>query len=119
MAKVDIIASFEPKVLRANSRNEAFLILTFNNNHSATYWCECDINVKPPLSLAHDTELNTGRTKVGILKPNGTINKKIRIFTRPGNFPDEYPLSITAYIYDEDGAISERLEKMETVLCKE
>lgn len=77
------------------------------------------MNVKPPLSLAHDKELNTGRTKVGIVKPNGSLDKRIRLFPRPNNFPDDYPVSVTAYIYDGDGAIAERMETNGTLPCKE
>ncbi len=110
---------FEPEALKAYAKSEPFLILTLKNEDSSSYWCECDVNVKPPLSLAHDKELNTGRTKVGIVKPNGSLDKKIRLFTRPNNFPDEYPIGVTSYIYDEDGAIAERVETNGTLACKE
>ena len=120
LALVDIAAKFEPEALKANAKNEAYLVLTLSSSdNEKAYWCECDVNVKPPLSLAHDKELNGGRTKIGILKPGGTINKRIKLFTRPNNFPDDYSLTITAYVYDEDGVISERQEKRETVPCRE
>ena len=120
MANIDLVARFEPEMLRARSKNEAYLILTLKNaDQSRAFWCECDVSVKPPLSLAHDGELNVARARVGILKPGKSIDKKIRLFTRPNNFPDEYPLGITAYIYDEDGAIYERLEKKEAIACRE
>lgn len=113
-------AGVEPGTLKAYSKNEAYLVLSLKSaDGTASYWCECDVSVKPPLSLAHDKELNTGRTKVGIIKPNGEIAKRIRLFTMPNNFPDDYSLSITAYIYGEDGAIAERIEKNESVPCKE
>lgn len=119
MAKVEISARFEPEVLKAYSKNDATLIIIVKNLGGTPYWCECDVNVKHPLSLAYDKELATGRTRVGILRPNGTIEKKIKIFTVPNNFPEDYQVSMTAYVYDEDGAIAERLEKSEAVPCKQ
>ncbi len=120
MAIVEIYASFEPQALKAYSKNEPYLVLSLKNSDgNASYWCECDVSVKPPLSLAHDKELGVGRTKVGIVKPNGALNKKIRLFTMPNNFPDDYQVSITAYVYGEDGTIAERVDRNESVPCRE
>ena len=120
MAIVEVSASFEPATLKAYSKNEAYLVLSLKSlDGAAPYWCECDVTVKPPLSLAHDKELNTGRTKVGIVKPNGSMSKKIRVYTMPNNFPDDYKASVTAYVYGDDGAIAERTEKSASVPCKE
>ena len=119
MAKVEISIKFEPETLKAYSKNEAYLVLSLkNSDDSSAYWCECDVSVRPPLSLTHDKELNAGKTKVGIVKPNGELSKRIRLYTMPNNIPDEYPVSVTSYIYDADGAIAEREEKSEKLPCK-
>lgn len=75
------------------------------------------MNVKPPLSLSHDGELNTGKTRVGMVGPSQSRSKKVKIFTRPNSTPGSYHLGVIAYMYDEDGAISERVEKKEDVEC--
>jgi len=118
MPIVDISAKFEPETLKAYKRNEATMHLSLKNpDESKTFWCECDIKVNPPLSLAYDRELNAGHARVGILKPNGNAVKPIKIYTRPNNFPDDYALNITAYVYDEDGAIAERIEHNTSIKC--
>lgn len=110
---------FEPAVLKANKKNEATLHLTvISDGNSGNYWCECDISVMTPLSLAPDKELEAGRTRVGILRPNKKIEKQIKLYTRPNNFPDNYPVKITVYIYDEDGAIAERFEQSDIIKCE-
>lgn len=120
MATVSISSKLEPAQLKARKNNEAVMHLSVSNSDPAkTYWCECEISVKPPLSLAHDKELNMGRTRIGILKPNGSMEKPIKLYTRPNNYPDDYQVTITAYVYDEDGAIAERIEKPEYVKCVE
>ena len=109
----------EPAVLKAYARNEASMhIMLKNTDPVKTYWCECDVAVKAPLSLAHDKELGIGRSRIGILKPGGEREKELRLYTTPNNFPDEYTLTVTAYLYDEDGAIAERTEQAGSVKCE-
>ena len=119
MPIVSIGMRFEPTILKAYARNEASMHITVKNTDATkTYWCECDVSVKAPLSLAHDKELNIGRSRIGILKPGGEREKELRIYTNPNNFPDEYALTVTAYVYDEDGAIAERTEQPGSVKCE-
>ncbi len=117
---VNLDVIFKPEKLKMNAKNEAFLVLKFTNaDNERIFWCETDVSVKHPLSLAFDKELDLGRTRVGILKPNKIAEKKVRIYTRPNNYPGTYSLNITAYIYDEEGVISERLERKAEVECIE
>lgn len=110
---------FEPEVLAANKKNEATMHLTVTSGENQlNYWCECDILVSHPLSLAPDKELDVGRTRVGILRPNKRIEKQIKLYTRPNNFPDTYNVKVTVYLYDEDGAIAERFEQSEIIKCE-
>lgn len=118
MPSAKIETKFEPVSLKANNRNEATMYISLESDSEKTFWCECDIMVSPPLSLAHDKELNVGRTRIGILRPKGGIGKQVKLYTRPNNFPDDYPVSITTYLYDEDGAIAERIEQREKVKCE-
>ncbi|EQD48771.1 hypothetical protein B2A_07855, partial [mine drainage metagenome] len=72
----------------------------------------------PPLSLAHDIELNMGKTRVGILKPVGKLEKKIKIYTRSNIFSDTYNVNITTYVYDEEGVIAERIDSKGSIPCE-
>ncbi|HIH50564.1 MAG: hypothetical protein ABSE71_02360 [Candidatus Micrarchaeaceae archaeon] len=119
MPVVKIETRFEPSNLKVNTKTEATMYLAVSTEDShKSYWCECDINVKPPLSLAHDKDLDLGRTRVGILKGKQKIEKQIKIYTRPNSYADTYPISITAYLYDEDGAIAERVVQEEGIRCE-
>ncbi len=118
MSDLSVSAKFAPEKLKAYAKNEATMVISLGNaNKNNHYWCECDVNVKSPLSLAHDRELDTGRTRIGIVHPESTIEKQIKIYTRPNNFPDDYAIKITAYVYDQDGAISERIELPVKIEC--
>ncbi len=119
MPIANVETRFEPESLKANRRNEATMFMKVSTTDpQKVYWCECDISVSPPLSLAHDKDLDIGRTRVGILKPGSAIEKQVKLYTSPNNFPDHYPVKITAYLYDEDGAIAEREEQSETIKCE-
>ena len=117
VANVEIQTEFTPQKMRAFWRNEVQMVVTLKNAASTTYWSECEIKVVSPLSLAHDSEMNVGRTRIGILKPFGSAKKVVRLYTRPNNYPDEYQFTITAFVYDEDGAIAERVEKRMGIEC--
>ena len=115
---VDIDVSFIPQKLKSFSRNEVRMEINLKNlTESSLYWGECEIVVASPLSLAHDIEMNTGKTRIGILKPMGGSSKIVKLYTRPNNYPDDYKFKITAYIYDEDGAIAERFDKNLSIEC--
>ena len=119
MENIKLKVNFDPMELKQNSKNEFFLILDFSNiNDKLNFWCECDVIVKHPLSLAHDKMLDIGRTRVGIIGPNENIEKRIKVYTRPNNYPGEYELSLTAYLYDREGIIAERIDRKDTVICK-
>ncbi|EET89784.1 MAG: hypothetical protein M1559_02825 [Candidatus Marsarchaeota archaeon] len=110
----------EPEKLKAYRNNEINMSIAITSGDiKSSYWCECDVEVKPPLSLASDRELSTGRTRMGIIGPNGRIAKPIHVYTRPNNFPAEYELGVTAYIYDSEGTIAKRIDKKSTVICEE
>ncbi len=118
MSIIKVEAKFEPAALRANRRNESVMNLSVSiEDNPKDYWCQCEILLNPPLSLAPDKELKAGRIMMGILRPGRKIVKPVKLYTRPNNFPDSYPIGITAYLYDEDGAIAERVELNESILC--
>ena len=120
MATVELKTSFEPEELKAFMKNEFRMKVEFRNHDpEKTYWCESDIVAKAPLSLAHDMPLENGRIRIGLLKPNATINKVVNLYTLPNNFPDSYRINFVVYLYDEDGTISDRIEEASSIECKQ
>ncbi len=109
----------DPPVLKAFVRNEASVSLSFSNGDDAIYWCECEVKVAAPLTLAHDRDLKSGMTKVGILKPNGSAEKRIKVYTSSNSFPDTYEVSVTAFLYDETGSIAKRIDHKFGIECSE
>ncbi|MEM0201805.1 MAG: hypothetical protein QXR73_01335 [Candidatus Micrarchaeaceae archaeon] len=120
MATVELKTSFEPELLRAFMKNEFRMKVEFRNSDpEQMYWCESDIIVKAPLSLAHDMPMENGRMRIGLLKPNSTISKVVNLYTLPNNFPDSYKINFVVYLYDEDGTISDRIEKTTSIECRQ
>jgi hypothetical protein len=118
MAKVEVTVKFDPQTLKSYSRNEIVMNIALENaDESKLYWCECEIAVKSPLSLAIDRELDVGRTRMGIVKHDEGKSKQIKLYTRPSNFPDDYKVGITTYVYEDDGTIADRVEQTESIAC--
>lgn len=117
MARVEIKVDFAPDKLKAFRNNETLATVNVKNNTDNSYWCECDILVSSPLSLAPDSQLDAGRQRMGIIGPGETSSKRVRMYTRPNNYPDSYRFEVRAYVYDKDGAIAERVESRASIMC--
>ncbi len=117
MADAEIRVEFAPNRLRAFRNNDTMATVNVKNNSKNTYWCECDITVSSPLSLSQDSQLDVGRQRIGIIGPGETSGKRIRLYTRPNNYPDNYKFEIRAFLYDKDGAIAERIESRASIMC--
>ena len=117
IAKVKV--GFEPDILKGSNRSEFTLKLSVSApDATKEYWCECDIVANKPLTLAHDKDLHIGRTRVGILNSERTIEKQVKLYTMPGMSVEEYMVSVTTYLYDEDGAITERYDTSGIIRCE-
>ena len=74
--------------------------------------------VRAPLSLSHDAFLDKGRTRVGILGPaRRNITKQVKLFASPSMSRNDYLVTVTTYLYDEDGTIAERQDTSEVIRC--
>jgi hypothetical protein len=115
--KVDI--GFNPERIEAGKRGEGEVLIGLSNSSKdKLFWCECDVRIDPQFSLAIDRDLSEGRTRIGIIKPGGSANKRVRFYTKQGSYPGKYKVSVTMYAYDEDGAISERSDIDTELECK-
>ncbi len=74
--------------------------------------------VAEPLSLANDKQLNGGKIRVGIVAPASSRERKVKLFTSASVLPGEYKVGVVAYVYDEDGAIAERIEHSMPISCE-
>lgn len=108
---------FDPEVLDRTKATEVNMSLEFRTpNAKKEYWCECDVVVRAPLSLSHDTFMEKGRNRVGILGPaKKAIIKQIKLFTSPSLSSNDLLVSVTTYLYDEDGTIAERHDTSEVI----
>jgi hypothetical protein len=94
------------------------MTISISSGNAQPHWCECDIEVKAPVSLAPDKELPFGRTRVGIVSAAHPISKPVKIYTDHAVVDGDYRIGITAYLYDEDGAISVRKEVAESIISR-
>lgn len=118
MTIVQVDQAFNPKTLLDSRKNEITMELSLKTDSPGEYWCECDIKAASPLSLAHDVNLNIGRTRIGIIKQGKTIKKQVKLYSSSQIISGDYPIEITTYVYDCDGAIAERHDFKTSITCE-
>lgn len=119
MSNITISTNFNPKTIKANTTSEISMdIMIKLMDEKNSYWCESDIEIEEPLSLAPHKRLSKGRRRMGIIKSGSDISQKINIYSDSTNFPNEYNLKVITYVYGEDGTIVERIETPTTLSCE-
>ena len=110
---------FDPEIVDRRKAGEINMELEFTApDAKKEYWCECDVVVRAPLSLSHDAFLEKGRNRVGILGPaRKTITKQVKLFSSPAMSSNDYLVTITTYLYDEEGTIAGRYDSSEVIKC--
>lgn len=112
---LNVNAFFNPEVAKAYSKNDVELTLEVQNLDNDTLWCEADVLLPSLLSLAPHADVKKGRLRVGIISPHDKIEKKIKIYSEPNVYPDNYEVHVVFYFFDKKGVISERVEKKYTL----
>ncbi len=108
-----------PEHLRPFVFNEAELHITLSTNSVSSCWVEATVTVPRPLSLAPDRDLETGKMLFGILGQGKSQEKRVKVFAKGDIYPNIYDVKITLFVYDENGAISERMEISKEIECSE
>ncbi len=108
-----------PEHMKAFSFNEAEMKITLSTNGESACWVEATVAVPRPLSLAPDRSLETGKMLFGILSNGAEREKRVKIFANGDVYPNIYSVKITLFIYDESGAISERMEISKDIECSD
>jgi len=119
MPEIEAKLELSPEKIKPFAFKELDLVLTVNTKEEGKYWIECVFNVPAPLSLAPDKVLDTGKVLLGILDKNNSKEKKLKIFAANDVYPETYKIRATLFIYDSDGAISERQEYSKELECSE
>jgi hypothetical protein len=110
---------FDPEHMDRSKANEINMSMEFAAPEGKkSYWCECEVQVRAPLSLSHDAFLEKGKTRVGILGPQKkAIIKQIKLFSSPSMTSNDFLVTVTTFLYDEDATIAERHDTSEVIKC--
>ncbi|MDE1850288.1 MAG: hypothetical protein KGH54_00640 [Candidatus Micrarchaeota archaeon] len=119
MPEITATLSLSSERIRAFTYNELEMKLSVTTNDSELYWVECIYDVPAPLSLAPDKSLTTAKSLVGILQRGEAREKRVKIYASNEVYPNTYTIKVTLYLYDKDGAISERKEYTKEIECGE
>ncbi|MDE1865322.1 MAG: hypothetical protein KGH94_01625 [Candidatus Micrarchaeota archaeon] len=111
--------AFEPELVDRSKAGEVNMKMEFCAPAAKkAYWCACEIQVRSPLSLSHDVFLDKVGMRVGILSPSKkSIQKQVKLFSTPSISTNDYLVTVTTYLYDDEGAIEERHDTSEVIRC--
>ncbi|MCC7552325.1 hypothetical protein KO317_01505 [Candidatus Micrarchaeota archaeon] len=115
---LSIKASFFPIRLIAYTQNDVEIEVTIQNNTEDIYWTECDVELPEAISLSKDKKLIKGRSRVGIVGPDASVTKRIKIYGRESSYPDLYTIKLTAYGFDQEGKIQTHSNKSVKLRCE-
>lgn len=119
MPEIEVKLDLSPEKIRPFAFKELDLVLTVSTKEEGRYWLEGIFDVPAPLSLAPDKILDSGKILLGILGKDNSKEKKVKIFAANDVYPETYKIKVTLFIYDSDGAISERREYFKELECGE
>ncbi|BCS90790.1 MAG: hypothetical protein ARM1_0247 [Candidatus Micrarchaeota archaeon] len=97
-----------------NNNREITIVLQARNNTEKLYWCQVAVKTFGGVTLLPSDDVSKVEVRLGILKPNTTKEKQLKIFLKKdyniteGSMPI---LNATALFYDEDGVIDARVER--------
>jgi len=111
--------SLTSEKIKAFTYNEFEMNLAIITDDAEPYWVEALYEVPVPLTLAPDKSLVTAKGLIGILQKGEKREKRVKIYTSSDVYPNIYKIKVTLYIYDKDGAISERKEYTKELECSE
>ena len=115
---LQMVTHFSPVRLVAFRSNAVVMETTVMNKGSEPYWIECDVELPDAVSLAPDSKVSKGRSRLGIVHPNGVLNRSIKIYGGPGSYADTYTVRLTFYGYDSKGVIALRTERRASLRCE-
>ncbi len=115
---MEIMLKLHPPVLRAKELNNTKLIIQIKNDKRGLKWFEANIELPPELSFTPDHSLRVGRTRLGILRKNETIEKYIKIYASQYTKENTYKGKITIFSFDRNGIIDERKDEEFLIECK-
>lgn len=118
LLSTNVFLNIHPDVLFAYKQNSLELVLIVENRSDQTLWGEADIIVPPQLSLFPESSLQRGRVRMGILNGHERIEKSVRLYGTTLTNPGKYKVSVTVYLFDKDGVISERIDDAIDITCE-
>ncbi|MDE1846093.1 MAG: hypothetical protein KGH53_02325 [Candidatus Micrarchaeota archaeon] len=119
MPEMEAAVSIVPERIRPFSYTELELNLSLSTKSAEPYWVEAVYEVPAPLSLAPDKNLSTAKALIGILSSGEQREKRVKVYAGSDTYPEIYKIKVTLFIYDKDGAISERKEYIKELECAE
>ncbi len=110
--------SIYPGPLAARRVDSVDIIIKIDSTRDLPMWYEADVKLPPALSLSQTAIVNTGRVRVGICEPRGSLSKGIKVYSNFTTPPQLYKCDIAIFAYDEQANQKDRMDMHVQLRCE-
>lgn len=110
--------SIYPGPLAARRTDSVEIVVKIDSTRDLPMWYEAEVKLPPALSLSQTQMVSTGRYRIGICEPRGSLSKGIKVFSNPSTPPHLYKCDVALFAYDEQANLKDRQDMYVQLRCE-
>jgi len=110
--------SIYPGPLAARKADSVEIFIKIDSTRELPMWYEADVKLPPALSLSQTAMVSTGRYRIGICEPRGSLSKGITVFSSHNTPPQLYKCDVALFAYDEQANQKDRMDMHVQLRCE-
>ncbi|NYZ60642.1 hypothetical protein H0O01_03010 [Candidatus Micrarchaeota archaeon] len=110
--------SVYPGPLAARRVDSVEIIIKIDSTRELPMWYEADVKLPPALSLSQTGMMGTGRFRIGICEPRGSLSKGIKVFSNHNTPPQLYKCDVALFAYDGEANQKDRSDMYVQLRCE-
>jgi len=110
--------SIFPGPLSARKADSVEIVIKIDSTREVPMWYEADVKLPPALSLSQTRMVSTGRYRIGICEPRGSLSKGIKVYSSHNTPPQLYKCDIALFAYDGEANQKDRSDMYVQLRCE-
>ena len=110
--------SVYPGPLAARRADSVEIFIKIDSTREIPMWYEADVKLPPALSLSQTGIVNTGRYRIGICEPRGSLSKGIKVYSNHNTPPQLYKCDVALFAYDGEANQKDRSDMHVQLRCE-
>jgi len=110
--------SIYPGPLAARKADSVEIAIKIDSTSDLPMWYEAEVRLPPALSLSPAGVVSTGRYRIGICEPRGSLSKGIKVYSSQNTPPHLYKCDVALFAYDEQANLKDRMDMHVQLRCE-